>query len=93
MSGDFDSDDEVRLQTDQVVWQKLRDEVVALSLGRSEYVSVNHSGIELWELLAHGASVQQLAARLRERWGIDAEQAQRDVRAFLSELSQAGLLA
>jgi hypothetical protein len=87
-----DPDATVRLRGEQVMWSKVREEVVALVLDTSEYVSVNRSATALWEMLVTGATVRQLKRTLAARWELTEEQADHDVDTFLAELSAAGLL-
>jgi hypothetical protein len=69
------------------------DELVALDLQKSLYLGVNSSGRALWRRLATDATEADLVTLLAETYGITAEVAARDVRAFLADLDEAGLLA
>lgn len=84
--------DVVRLRKDKLEWREVEGEVVALDGTASEYLAVNRSGAELWPLLAEGATRVQLAARLSEAFGLDADRAAEDVEAFLAALDERGLL-
>ena len=81
-----------RLRSDALEWRQTGDEVVVLDLARSEYLLVNHSGAQLWGLLADGASVGEMAARLVERYGLGLGEAEADVELFLAALDQRRLL-
>jgi hypothetical protein len=91
-AGHYDLDERVRLHDDRVLWREVEGEIVALALDSSQYVSVNESGGELWELLAAGTTPRQLTRALVDRWGVTEEQAQHDVDAFLHQLTRARLL-
>lgn len=54
------------------------------------FYAVTPTVAPMWEALADWQSEPELAARLTERYGIPAEQAERDVRAFLAELESIG---
>jgi hypothetical protein len=86
-------DERIRLREDRLVWREAGDEVVALDRETSEYLAVTRSGIELWHALARGATEAELAAMLRERYGLDPERAAADVARFVGDLADRGLLA
>src|SRR5277367_4578835 len=52
----------------------------------------NGAGTHLWVLLAEGRTEAELSAFLEQRFAIRAEQAQADVRNFLADLQEAGLV-
>src|SRR5271167_2059590 len=52
----------------------------------------NGVGTHLWVLLAEGRTEAELSAFLEQRFAIHAEQAQADVRSFLADLREAGLV-
>jgi hypothetical protein len=56
-------------------------------------VMLNSTGRVVWDLLAEEHSVDQLAQALVEQFDVDRERAQTDVREFLGEIRQIGLLA
>lgn len=82
-----------RLRADALAAVKSGDELVALDLRRSLYLSTNSSGRALWDRLAEGATIAQLADTLQERYGIDATVAAEDAVAFVRELGEHDLLA
>jgi hypothetical protein len=82
----------LRLRPEALAWQQVGEEVVMLGFERSEYLATNRSGTLLWPMLADGATAEDLAGALRQRWSITAEQAHADVDAFLAELRAQGLL-
>jgi hypothetical protein len=82
----------VRIRRDEVTWQELDDEVVALDLTSSEYLRLNGSGAVLWRRLVEGAEVDELEALLVETYGIDAATASADAAAFVQRLEERGLL-
>jgi hypothetical protein len=52
----------------------------------------NGVGTHLWVLLAEGRSEEELSAFVEQRFAISAHQAQADVRNFLTDLQEAGLV-
>jgi len=84
--------DQLRLRAESLHWRLVEGEVVALDVSRSVYLGVNATGAQLWEALARGATYEQLVALLRDRFGRDASDAERDVTAFVSQLAARDLL-
>ena len=82
----------LRLRKDAVRWREIDREVVAVDLGRSDYVSTNESGVLLWRRLAEGTTREQLADELVSAFGIEPERAADDVGRFLDELDARNLL-
>jgi len=52
----------------------------------------NALGTYLWGLLAHGRTAAELSSLVTERFDVGEAQAQSDVRNFLAELREAGLV-
>lgn len=65
---------------------------MVLDIDRSEFLVVNRSGAPLWGLLAGGASRDQLARALIERYDLDATEAAADVHRFLTFLADRQML-
>ena len=82
-----------KLRSDALHWRQIEDEVVAVDMQTAAYLGANPAGALLWEALADGATKDELAGLLVERFAIDESQAGADVDAFLAQLDEAGLLA
>jgi hypothetical protein len=54
--------------------------------------SFNALGSDLWELLKAGTSIEEMTVWVVERYEVTAEQATRDIQAFIEELSRSGLV-
>jgi hypothetical protein len=81
-----------RLRDEGLSWRRIEDEVVAVDVASSTYVSANDSGTVLWQALTGGATRDELASLLADRFDLDADQAGEDVDAFLAQLEAQGLL-
>ena len=71
---------------------------VVMGTGKEAYapnqiMSTNETGAFLWGLLEQGAEVETLVARLCEEYEVTAEDAARDVEAFLTRLREKALIA
>ncbi len=89
---ELDLDTRVRLRSDRVTWKQAGNEIIALELEGHEYLAARDSGAELWQRLAEPVTAAELAAWLVHHYGIEAECARADVRAFLEQLRERGLL-
>lgn len=85
-------DDELKLRDDDLSWRQVGDEVIVLDLRSNRYLSINPSGMALWEMLVDGSSPAAMANRLASEFGVDQDQAEADVQAFVAMLSGRGLL-
>jgi hypothetical protein len=90
--GDLMTDDTIRVRAEAVASQEIDGETVLLDLKSSEYLGVNESGTLLWQALLVGTTRRDLVALLCERFGIQQEQADADVDAFLADCDDRGLL-
>ena len=84
--------EQLRLRTDELRWREIDGEVVAVDIPSSKYLSANGAGAILWQMLATGATLDSLAERLVETFGIDQDRAQADAKAFVDNLAERDLL-
>ncbi len=83
---------EIRLRSDALEWREVEGEVVALDVEAFEYVAANRAGAVLWRELAAGATPDDLAAALVQRFEVDEPTAARDVDRFLAVLRDRDLI-
>ena len=83
---------EVRLRSDALDWLDVDGEIVILDANKSVYMSINHSGADLWRLLEKGATISDLAQSLVATYAIDADRAAHDVEQFLGVLREHDLI-
>jgi hypothetical protein len=83
---------ELRLRNADLAWRTVDDEMIAIDVRQSTYLSANDSGAILWSALASGTTKEQLTGSLVEAYGIDPTTAAADVETFLSDLRERGLL-
>jgi hypothetical protein len=82
----------VKLNPERVRWREIDQEVVAVNVDSSTYLSTNGSGALLWMELAQGTTRDALVERLAQAYLLDAGRAAQDVDGFLDELRGQGLL-
>jgi hypothetical protein len=80
------------LRADGLAWRTVEDELIAIDVHESTYLTANGSGLVLWEALAAGATSDELAAKLVAEFGIDPDAARTDADRFVEELRERGLL-
>lgn len=78
--------------SDQVEWRAVDDEVIILDLRTQLYLNLNDSGAVLWKGVNDEAGFGELVSRLRARFDVDVDQASADVRSFLDDLVEHGLV-
>ena len=81
-----------RLNNDDVEWQEVGGEIIALNVKSATYISVNPSGGVLWKAVSEGATREELVDLLKEQFGLDDERAGADVDNFLAGLAESDLL-
>lgn len=82
----------LKLREDRVHWRQIDQDVVAVDVETSTYLSTNGSGAVLWLALAEGTTRERLVERLAQAYLIDGERAAADVDAFLRDLRDQDLL-
>jgi hypothetical protein len=80
-----------------VVSRVVADEaiVVPIRRGAADMDSIytfNETGTKLWAMIEQSRCAADLAAHLQLEYGLPAEKAAGDIRQFLAELSEAGLI-
>lgn len=82
----------LRIRSGAIEWRKFEEEVVAVDTRKSVYMAVNRSGSVLWPALLDGATKDELADLLVERYDVDRGAAVEDVDAFVRALDEQDLL-
>lgn len=82
----------LRLRPGAVEWRAVEGEILALEVDSSTYIAANASGALLWERLAEGSTRERLVDDLVAEFGVERQQAEGDVDAFLETLRSRNLL-
>jgi hypothetical protein len=87
----------LRLDDSRVSWRRVDEDIVAIDLQTSEYVTVNASGRALWLSLAAGTDLNALVVVLqsearKSNIDLDEATARRDIGAFLGAMRARGLI-
>lgn len=86
------ANDELKLRDADLSWRQIGDEVVVLDLRSNVYLSINQSGVALWGMLVDGGTPTTMAECLVSEFGVEPQRARVDVDAFVTMLSERGLL-
>jgi len=70
---------------DNVVWERVADEMIVFNLNSGRYYRFNHSGLQVWQGLIDALSRQKIILKLQKEFGSD-KNIERDVDKFLDEL-------
>ena len=77
---------------DENVWSGLGEEVVILDLASSSYLGLDDVGAAVWGSLAEPCTVGELEARLASVYEVDPAELSEDLRSFLTDLIDRGLV-
>ncbi|MBV9801669.1 MAG: PqqD family protein [Solirubrobacterales bacterium] len=82
-----------RLRTQDLEWREIDSDIVVLDGRDATYLTLNGSGALLWRMLSRCATREELVGALLDAYQVDEPTAEADTDAFLSTLSEQGLLA
>jgi hypothetical protein len=83
----------LRLRTHDLEWREIDSDIVVLDGRDATYLTLNGSGALLWRKLAGSATRDELVGALLEAYEVEESTAAADTDAFLTSLSEQGLLA
>jgi hypothetical protein len=86
------STESIICQIEDIVASDIDDEKVMMSVERGQYYGLDPVGSRVWELIENPIRVSDLIDALLLKYDVDRETCERDVLAFLGELSEDGLL-
>jgi len=76
----------------EVAHREIEGQLLLLTPDDDVLYTLNGSGKLAWEMLARGAGVGEIAARIATTYGISLEAAARDLSEFCAELERRGIL-
>jgi len=77
---------------DSILSKTLADQEVLIDLQSGNYFGMNETGTLLWAKIKTGATRDELAEILREKFGLNDKEAKSDVKEFLSALKRDSLI-
>jgi hypothetical protein len=78
-------------QTD-IVFNKLDDEIVMMSIKNGEYYGLDNIGSRIWEIIEKPVTLIQLVHKLKEEYNVEIQQCENDVIEFLEMLLKKNLI-
>ncbi len=75
----------VQRNTD-MLFSKMDEEVVMLSIQNSEYYGLNEIGSTIWEMIEKPVQVETLMLQLMEEYEVERRQAESDILSLLNDL-------
>lgn len=79
-------------RSEHALFADVGDDVVALHVAKGNCYGMENVAAEVWNMLEKPASLDQLCARLLERFEVEPETCRRDVANLLQQLQQEGLI-
>lgn len=76
----------------ELIWREVDDGVVVVSPKVGKVRVLNEVGTAIWQRLADGRTINEIESFLVEQYEISRERAASDLRSFLSDLTERGLL-
>lgn len=81
-----------RVKTEDVNFERLDDEVVAIHLPSGMYFSMENAAVEVWAAIEARADFDRLAAHLVETFEVPQEQAETELSGFIDRLLEENLI-
>ncbi|MCX7863290.1 MAG: PqqD family peptide modification chaperone [Bacteroidales bacterium] len=75
-----------------ITFSTIDDEIVLIHPDEGKYYSFNKIGSEIWKLLAHPITLNEIKHHLLQRFQVSEEQCVQEVTAFLKQLSEKKLI-
>ena len=80
------------IQKDEVIWRRIGDTIVVIKEDGLSSHTLNKTASFIWELCDGNLEINEIAAKLHERFNISLEYAQPDVYNIIEELTMAGII-
>ena len=77
---------------DKLIWRETDDGLVIVDPALGKVRVLNGVGADVWKMVEQGRKVEEIEGELVKAYGISAETATNDVRAFIDDLSARKLI-
>ena len=84
--------DTVVVQTENLLTSELDGETVLMSLQRAAYYGLESTGQSIWNTIAQPTRVADWCEQLVSQYSVERTECEQQVRAFLKELNDEGLI-
>jgi putative N-acetylmannosamine-6-phosphate epimerase len=75
-----------------LIWRVVDDNMVVISPATGDVHVFSQTGADIWRLLVDKKAVSEIESYLVEKYIVSTEQAHTDVRVFIQELTEIGLV-
>ena len=76
---------------ENVVWERVSDEMIVFKLDAGRYYRFNHSGLQVWQGIIDNLSRQKIIQKMQREFGLD-KNIEQDVDKFTAELIKEKLI-
>jgi hypothetical protein len=76
----------------EIVFNKLDDEIMMMSIKNSEYYGLDNIASRVWEILANPSTLSQIVKTLMEEFEVSEESCYTDITEFLKALDEKNLI-
>lgn len=80
------------IRNNDTISGRLHDEMVMMDIDKGKYFSMNPVATNIWELLEHPQSVEQLSRKMMQDYEVDASTCKKDVKKFIDEMLSLSLI-
>jgi len=80
------------VRSDDLLASTVENELVMISIEQGHYYALDDIGSLIWEILATPTTVAELCAQMQSRFAVAPAECEADVRAFLTELLEKGMV-
>jgi len=78
--------DKIISRNDGIVFNKLDDELVMMSIENGEYYGLDNIGAQIWEIIQQPTKFSEIVLKLMGKYDVSEETCIADIQEFLSEL-------
>jgi Coenzyme PQQ synthesis protein D (PqqD) len=83
---------ELRLRSHHMTWRRLGDSVIVLDLNNSTYLSLNGTGVVIWEQLVRGTTISAIVRSVTDQFDVEPAVAELDINLFVEDIRSRGFL-
>ena len=78
--------DKIISRNEGIVFNKLDDELVMMSIENGEYYGLDNIGAQIWEIIQQPTNFSEIVLKLMRKYDVSEETCIADIQEFLSEL-------
>jgi hypothetical protein len=79
-------------RTDDIIWHRINDDIVIIKDDGQSIHVLNKTAAFIWEMCDGNGGIDEIAAKLCERFDVSPEEALADIRETIEDLTKIGVL-